>query len=557
MLDRALQQGMNRRAALRAGTLAAGAAGLGAVTNPAFAQEATPEASPITSPGELPPPPGVPEISPEKVEAALARLDSLVQQTLDETKIPGVAVAVVYQDEVRYARGFGVREVGKDEPVTEETVFQLASCSKPLSSAVIAGVVSDGTVSWDSKLADLSPSFQMYTPWVTSEVMVRDMFSHRSGLPGHAGDLLEDLGATREEILHRLRFAQPQYSFRAGYAYTNFGITAAGVAVADAAGTDWETLAEDRLFRPLGMDHTSFRFDAFMAEPNHAVGHMLIDGTWQHHEQRQPDAEGPSGGGSSSVADMARWMRLELNNGVFDGTEIMAAAPLAEPHVPQIVSNPPANPNVDRTGFYGLGWNVSYRDNGAVQISHSGAFNLGAATSVYLFPASSLGIMVLTNAQPIGAAETLCLEFSDLATYGEIRADYRTILAGIFAAMDVPAYGTAEGYLQPPADVTSALDSSAYTGVYNDDYYGPVTVAADGDAYTIAIGPAQMSFALEHVNADTFKFQPVGENAAGPTAVTFTRAGDGTNAQSMTIDYLNTTGQGTFIREGYEPNPGE
>ena len=557
MLDRALKQGMTRRQALRSGALGAGAAGLGTMTHGALAQNATPEASPITNPGELPPPPGLPEITSEKVDAALARLDSLVQQTLDETKIPGVAIAVVYQDEVRYAKGFGVREVGKAEPVTEETVFQLASCSKPLSSAVIAGVVSDGTVSWDSKLADLSPSFQMYTPWVTSEIMVRDMFSHRSGLPGHAGDLLEDMGATREEILHRLRFAQPQYSFRAGYAYTNFGITAAGVAVADAAGTDWETLAEDRLFRPLGMDHTSYRFDAFMAEPNHAVGHMLIDGTWQHHEQRQPDAEGPSGGGSSNVLDMARWMRLELNNGVFEGTEIMAAAPLAEPHVPQIVSNPPANPNVDRTGFYGLGWNVSYRDNGAVQIGHSGAFNLGAATSVYLFPASGLGIMVLTNAQPIGAAETLCLEFSDLATYGEIRTDYRTILAGVFAALDAAPYGTAEGYLQPPADITPALASSAYTGVYNDAYYGPVTVAADGDAYTIAIGPAQMSFALEHVNADTFKFQPVGENAYGPTAVTFTRAGDGTAAQSVTIDYLNTTGQGTFIREGYEPNPAE
>jgi CubicO group peptidase (beta-lactamase class C family) len=557
MLDRALQQGMNRRKALRAGALGAGAAGLGAMTNPAFAQDATPEATPITSSAELPPPPGLPEITPDKVEAALARLDDLVQQTLDETKIPGIAIAVVYQDEVRYAKGFGIREVGKDEPVSEETVFQLASCSKPLSSAVIAGVVSDGTVSWDSKLANLSPSFQMYTPWVTSEITVRDMFSHRSGLPGHAGDLLEDLGATREEILHRLRFVKPQYSFRAGYAYTNFGITAAGVAVADAAGTDWETLAEDRLFRPLGMDHTSFRFDAFMAEPNHAVGHMMIDGTWQHHEQRQPDAEGPSGGGSSSVVDLARWMRLELNGGTIDGTEIMAAAPLAEPHIPESISNPPANPNVDRTGFYGLGWNVSYRDNGAVQIGHSGAFNLGAATSVYLFPADGLGIMVLTNAQPIGAAETLCLEFSDLATYGEIRADYRTFLARIFAEMDVPAYGTAAGYLQPPTDVTSALDTSAYTGVYNDDYYGPVTVAAEGDSYTIAIGPAQMSFPLEHVNADTFKFQPVGENAFGPTAVTFTRAGDGTNAQSVTIDYLNQTGQGIFIREGYEPHPAE
>lgn len=557
MLDRALQQGMNRRTALRTGALGASAAGLGAMTHGAFAQDATPEATPITNPGEVPLPPGLPEITPEKVEAALARLDSLVQQTLDETKIPGIAVAVVYQDEVRYAKGFGVREVGKDEAVTEETVFQLASCSKPLSSAVIAGVVSDGTVSWDSKLADLSPSFQMYTPWVTSQVMVRDMFSHRSGLPGHAGDLLEDLGATREEILHRLRFAQPQYSFRAGYAYTNFGITAAGVAVADAAGTDWETLAEDRLFRPLGMDHTSFRFDAFMAEPNHAVGHMLIDGTWQHHEQRQPDAEGPSGGGSSNVVDMARWMRLELNGGMFEGTEIMAAAPLAEPHRPESVSNPAANPNVDRTGFYGLGWNVNYRDNGKVQIGHSGAFNLGAATSVYLFPGDGLGIMVLTNAQPIGAAETLCLEFSDLATYGEIRADYRTILARVFAEMNVAPYGTAEGYLQPPADVTPALASSAYTGIYNDDYYGPVTIAADGDAYTIAIGPAQMSFTLEHVNADTFMFQPVGENAYGPTAVTFTRAGDGVNAQSVTIDYLNQTGQGTFIREGYEPHPAE
>ncbi len=555
MLDRTLRQGMNRRKALRAGALGAGAAGLGAMTHSAFAQEATPEASPITNPGEIPIPPGLPEITPDKVDAALARLDDLVHQTLDETKIPGLAIAVVYQDEVRYAKGFGVREAGKEETVTEETVFQLASCSKPLSSAVIAGVVSDGTVTWDSKLADLSPSFQMNTPWVTSEIMVRDMFSHRSGLPGHAGDLLEDLGATREEILHRLRFAKPQYSFRAGYAYTNFGITAAGVAVADAAGTDWETLAEDRLFRPLGMDHSSFRFDVFMAEPNHAVGHMLIDGMWQHQEQRQPDAEGPSGGGSSSVADMARWMRLELNGGTIDGTEIMAAAPLAEPHVPSIVSNPPANPNVDRTGFYGLGWNVSYRDNGAVQIGHSGAFNLGAATSVYLFPASGLGIMVLTNAQPIGAAETLCLEFSDLATYGEIRTDYRTILAGVFAAMDVAPYGATEGYLQPPAEVMPALESGAYTGVYNDDYYGPVTIAADGDAYAIAIGPAQKSFALEHVNADTFKFQPVGENAYGPTAVTFTRAGDGTNAQAVTIDYLNTTGQGTFIREGYESNP--
>lgn len=547
MPHRALQRGMNRRDALRAGALGASVAGLGAMTGVSHAQEATP----VTEPDEsaVAPPPGLPVVTPEKVATALARLDALAQQTLDETKIPGLAIAVVYQDELRYAKGFGVREVGLPELITEETVFQLASCSKPLSSAVIAGVVSDGTVTWDSKLADLFPSFQMHTPWVTSQITIRDMYSHRSGLPEHAGDLLEDLGATREEILHRLRYVQPATSFRSAYAYTNFGITAAGVAVANAAGSDWETLAEDRLFRPLGMDQTSYRFASFIAEPNHAVGHMLIDGTWQHHEQRQPDAEGPSGGGSSNVLDMARWMRLELNNGVFDGQEIMAAAPLAAPHVPQIINNPPADPNTDRAGFYGLGWNVNYRDNGTIQIGHSGAFNLGAATSVYLLPNAGLGIIVLTNAQPIGAPETLCLEFTDLATYGEIRADYRTLLAQVFAAMDVPPYGTAPGYLQPPAEPAPALPSAAYTGVYQDDLYGPVTIAAEGDAYTIAIGPAQTSFALAHVDRDTFSFQPAGENAYGPSAVTFTISGDGTTAESVTIDYLNTTGQGTLVRE--------
>ena len=112
---------------------------------------------------------------------------------------------------------------------------------------------------------------------------------------------------------------------------------------------------------------------------------------------------------------------------------------------------------MDRTGFYGLGWNVGYRDNGAVQIGHSGAFNLGAATSVYLFPASGLGIMVLTNAQPIGAAETLCLEFSDLATYGEIRTDYRTILARVFAEMNTPPCLLPEMMFRSDADVPPSV----------------------------------------------------------------------------------------------------
>ena len=360
-------------------------------------------AAPSTSapPTTVAPPVAPDAATPEKVQAALDEFEKLINATMASTGLPGLAVAVVYRDQVVELKGYGVREVGKPDPVDPDTVFQLASLSKPLSSTVLAGLVGDKVITWDDRIADLDPSFAMSDPYVTANVTLRDMYAHRSGLPEYAGDLLEDIGYSREEILHRLRFMPLEDDgFRAQYAYTNFGITEAAVAAAKADGKVWEDLAKSRLYDPLGMTETSSRYEDYLAAPNRAVGHVKDGDTWVAKYRRDPSTESPAGGASSSVRDLAQFMRLQLDDGTVDGHLIIDKTALAETHIPEMVSNRPAPPATDRAGFYGLGWNVGYDSAGRARWSHSGAFGLGAATNVNLLPAEQLGVVVLTQRLP-------------------------------------------------------------------------------------------------------------------------------------------------------------
>ncbi|MGE0544731.1 MAG: serine hydrolase domain-containing protein, partial [Dehalococcoidia bacterium] len=388
------------------------------------------------------------EATPERVQAAVAQLDSIVADVMERTGVPGVGVAVVYQNEVVYLKGYGVREAGTTATVDADTVFQLASLSKPIASTVVASVVGDGLVSWDDPIVAHDPGFQMYTPWVTSQVTLRDMFAHRSGLPDHAGDLLEDIGYDREQVLHRLRYQKPASSFRSEYAYTNFGLTEAAVAAANAAGMTWEDLAAERLYQPLGMTSTSSRYADFLAAPNHALGHVRVDGQWVAKYSRDADAQSPAGGVSSSVRDMAKWLQLQLADGMFGGEQVIDAVALGETHAPQSFSNPAQYPSTERTGFYGLGWNVSYDNQGRVRLGHSGAFSLGAGTAVNLVPADELGIVVLANAAPIGVSESIALSFLDLALNGSLERDYLTLVTPLFEQLAAPTYGTTTDYSQ-------------------------------------------------------------------------------------------------------------
>src|SRR5260370_5832219 len=206
-----------------------------------------------------------------QVDNGIREVEKLAQKEIQENALPGLAIAVVFQDKVVYAKGFGVRDVHTKAPVDADTVFQLASLSKSIGSTVVAELVGEGRITWDSKLSILDPTFAMFDPWVTREITTRDMFAHRSGLPEHAGDLLEDLGFTRTQILHRLRYQHPSSSFRSHYAYTNFGLTEGGIAAAKAYGLEWEEAAKQKLYNPLAMASTSSRYADFVARPNKAL----------------------------------------------------------------------------------------------------------------------------------------------------------------------------------------------------------------------------------------------------------------------------------------------
>jgi CubicO group peptidase (beta-lactamase class C family) len=359
-------------------------------------------------------------------------------------------------------------------------------------------------------------------------------------LPDHAGDLLEDLGFTREEILHRLRYQRPDSSFRSGYAYTNFGLTEAAVAAAKAYGLSWEDAAEQRLYAPLGMTSTSSRHDDFLARPNKALGHVLVDGEWVHKYQRDPDTEAPAGGVSSSVNDLARWMRLQLAGGTFERKEVVANAPLAETHVPQIVMNLSSLSGLPQ--FYGLGWNVNY-DSGKLRLSHSGAFELGTGTNVILSPADGLGIVVLTNGAPVGVAEGLAAIFMDTALYGEPRRDWLNLYRGAFAQMmsaDVEMV-----WSTPPASPSAAADDAAYLGTYSNDFFGAIEVIETEEGLAIVQGPQAQTCAMTHYTGDIFTYVTEGESAVGTAGLTFTLGPDGKAAQ-VVVENLDIRGEGTF-----------
>ena len=475
----------------------------------------------------------------DAVTGAVARLDGIAEELMKSSGIPGMAVAVVHGGKTVYAKGFGVRSTRSGDPVDPDTVFQLASLSKPLAATVVAHEVGAGVIGWDTPVVAELPWFALSDPAVTGMVTVGDLFAHRSGLPDHAGDVLEDLGYDRRTVLERMRLL-PLAPFRTSYAYTNFGVTAAAEAVAAAAGETWEDLSEQVLYQPLGMARSSSRFADFEARPNRALGHVKTEEGYQPRYTRDPDAQSPAGGASASVNDMARWLAMMLADGTYNGARVADPAALLPALTPQMVSSPPTEPAM-RSGFYGYGFNIGTSASGRVHLSHSGAFELGAATNVVIIPAADVAIVALTNAAPSGIPETLTAEFTDLVEFGSVREDWRRLYADAFAGMGQP-FGELAGKPRP-ADPAPPRPLAGYTGTYTNAYWGPATVAVKDGGLALSLGPRPDTYPLTHWDGDTFTLSFVSENfpPRGVSAVTFA-------ADSLTVEFLDDDKMGTFTR---------
>jgi CubicO group peptidase (beta-lactamase class C family) len=473
------------------------------------------------------------------VDNAVAKLDGMISDLMASSGIPGMAVAVVHGGKTLYAKGFGVRDAGKPDKVDADTVFQLASLSKPISATVVAHQVGTGAIRWDTPVVEKLPWFALSDPAVTGMLSVGDLFSHRSGLPDHAGDMLEDLGYDRRTVLERLR-QLPLSPFRTSYAYTNFGVTAAAEAVAAGAGEPWAELCDRVLYRPLGMSAASSRFADYAGRTNKAVGHVNTPDGYQPRFTRDPDAQSPAGGVSASVNDLTHWLMMVLADGRYNGTTVVDPAPLLAALTPQIVSDPPTRPAM-RPGFYGYGFNVGTSSAGRTQFSHSGAFNLGAATNFVVIPSADVAIVALTNAAPSGVPETLTAEFGDLVQFGEVREDWRKLYAAAFAPMEQPS-GVLVGK-SPPDKPAPARPLTAYTGSYANPYWGPVTVTEKDRQLSLTIGPRPVVYPLRHWDGDVFTFGLSNENASPGSISQAVFDGD-----TLTLEYYDADKMGTFTR---------
>lgn len=477
-------------------------------------------------------------IGKEQVRAAVRRMDEIVDTAMANTGVPGIAVGLVHADEVVHAEGYGVREVGGSQSVDANTVFQLASCSKPVSATAVAALVGKGVISWDEPVHPFAPDLVFNDPWATEHVTFADLYSHRTGLPGGVGDSLEQFGYSREQILSRLRVV-PLNPFRATYAYTNFGLTAGGDAAAKAAGTSFEEMIAEQLFGPAGMTSSSARYADFLSRSNRATLHTRIDGKWVPGPKRAPDAQAPAGGVSSTVIDMAGWARLELAGGTLGGRRIVASDALAESHKPHVLRRPPST--AEQPGaFYGLGWNLDVDHLGYVRWSHSGAFTQGAATTTVLIPKEGLGIVVLTNGRPIGVPEAISDMVVDEVVRGGPTADWLTYWGQQFAGMFIedPALS------KLPAQLTPARAVEVYLGSYGNAFYGTFEIRAGSGGLEVVKGPAKRTYALTHWDADTFTDVPDLESPDVRAAISFTVSG----ARASAIDIDDDAGLGTLRR---------
>jgi len=454
-------------------------------------------------------------------------LDAYVAKAIQTWKIPGLSVAIVRNDSVIYAKGFGVLAAGKATPVDEKTLFEIGSSSKAFTATLIAMLVTDGKMRWDERLTTYLPDFRMYDAVANEGVTLRDALSHRSGI---ARGELAWLGAgiSRDEVLHRVRFLKPEAPFRSHYSYQNMMFLAAGQAAGKAGGSSWDDLVRQRIFAPLGMTATVASSKG-LTNSNVAAPHGLDHDTAFVKPPFDADNIAPAGAILSSAADMAQWLRFQLNDGVVGGKRLVSSAALRETHTPQILIPSTGERGGDTTQVkrftsYGMGWMVEdYR--GQLSWQHGGN-TLGMTAAVGMLPEKKFGVVVLSNMQ--GAALPALIEqyVFDRALGAPMKDwsgdAYTRTLAQRKRADSLQKVQLA-GHV---ASATSPIPLSAFAGTYADSLYGELTVSLKDGHLDLARGDVHAP--LEYWNANNFKWLLPLTAPTGPPFIKFEITTDNT-----------------------------
>jgi CubicO group peptidase (beta-lactamase class C family) len=442
-----------------------------------------------------------------------ADLDAYVASSMKTFDVPGMAVAIVKDGKIVVAKGYGIRKLGDPTPVDEFTMFGIGSNTKAFTTAALATLVDEGKLSWDDPVYQRLPGFVMYDPYVSHEMTIRDLLTHRSGMGLGEGDLLfwPHSTYTREEVIYKLRFMKPASSFRSHYAYDNLLYMTAGQIIPAVTGTSWDDYIRQHIFAPLGMNHSNVSNQAFKPGDDYAFPHSNVDGKLQVIPFGELDNAGPAGSINSSAADMAKWVQLQLNRGKFVDREgrLFTEQRSKEMWSAQTilpVGDPPPPLAGLKANFadYALGWGL--RDyHGRKLVGHTGGVG-GFVSRVMLVPEENLGVIVLTNAEEGGAFDSILYHVLDHYFHlppTDWIAAYKT-LKDTEEKDAAETIKKAEG--SRDANSKPSLPLEKYAGVYNDAWYGPITIRVENGGLVITFDHTPTMIGdLQHWQHDTFK----------------------------------------------------
>ncbi len=427
-----------------------------------------------------------------KSQIATDAIDKLVANALKTFDVPGIAVGIVKDGQLIFAKGYGLRSLATGKPMDEHTLFGIASNTKAFTATSLGILVDEGKLKWDDKVIDYIPEFRLYNPYVTQDFTIRDLLTHRSGMGLGAGDLMiwpDGSDFTRTDIIHNLRYLKQVSPFRAKYDYDNNLYIVAGEIVAKVAGMPWEEFVQKRILQPLEMKESATSFVRLKDTSNVIAAHGEVNGKVQVIERSKGELMDAAGGIYSNVSDLSKWVIMHLNKGNYGQDKknrLISPRSHQDLWTPQTLMSvdtyPPYNSHF---AAYGLGFRLS-DVKGYMEVSHTGGL-AGMVTQITMYPELNLGIIVLTN-QQVGAAFTAIANQIKDSYLGVSGIDWVKLLSDRIKQSEENAAnvtGKVWQEIQKQSSAATKPDLQLLTGTYRDPWFGDIFIDLKDGKLTI------------------------------------------------------------------------
>jgi len=437
----------------------------------------------------------------KKIRQLMQEFEPTIVKALDDFQVPGLSIGIVSEGQLVYANGFGWRDAENHLSATANTVYSIGSCSKAFTSFLAGTLVDEGLIRWDQRIVDIYPEFRLWDGHATLNLTMKDLLTHRSGMPQHDLMWYNSSTLTRSEVMRRLRYLQPSCDLRERYQYNNLMYLVAGFSMEYLMARSYEELVSERIFQPLEMIHTSFRIADMQKEADFAVPYLeKKDNAMKRMDFRDISLIAPAGGINSNIIDLARWVQLHLSGGVSRQKPLISPAILQEMHAPQTVISGAPEINESLIFTTGLGWNIaSYR--GHYNISHDGGLD-GFTSVIGFFPRDDLGIIVLSNKNLSTLPRYLSLQITDklldlpfIDWLKEGRDSFEKTRRAKIESMKKEDLAHKKG-------TTPSHPIQEYAGEYFHDGYGNLSISEKNGKLSLFIN--DLECLLDHCHYDVF-----------------------------------------------------